>query len=99
MVGWGWERTWSIPNSSRHLHVSAQRVLAAATSPFVARMKRKGVTPGPNFGFVLDDGVDTDEVVGVVGDAGVGGVLPVLVLVPLGVVIVAFGTEVKLAEE
>lgn len=90
-------RTWSIPNSSRHLHVSAQRVLAAATSPFVARMKRKGVAPGPNFGFVLDDGVETDDAIGVLGDTGVDGVLPVLA--PLGVVIVAFGTEVKLAEE
>lgn len=32
--------------SSRHVQVSAQRSLAATTSPLVARMKRNGMDPG-----------------------------------------------------
>lgn len=35
--------------SSRQVQVSAQRSLAAATSPLVARMKRNGIDPGADF--------------------------------------------------
>ena len=65
-----------IPISLRHLHVSAQRSFAAATSPFVARMKRNGIEADGAFIFVaLDvDGVggfgdmtDLDDAGGGVG--------------------------------
>ena len=49
--------------SSRHVQVSAQRSLAATTSPLVARMKRNGMDPGADLaggvvgGFVVAVGV------------------------------------------
>ena len=39
-------RQVSIEFSVRHLQVAAQRTLAAATSPLVARMNRNGMDPG-----------------------------------------------------
>jgi len=56
-------RQVSIEFSVRHLQVAAQRTLAAATSPLVARMNRNGMDPGADLaggvvgGFVVAVGV------------------------------------------
>jgi hypothetical protein len=44
----------SIPISSRHFRVSFQRIRAASISPFVARMKRKGIVDG-DFGILVGE--------------------------------------------